>query len=69
VLSQLYLQAGYRRVLEQPEWQRMLEGRQKPLMLMMRTLKRRAAGEAASQAASQAGPSPEQQQQQAGTLV
>jgi len=34
----MYRRAGYRRVSQQPEWQRILEGRSQPLVLMMRVL-------------------------------
>ena len=34
----MYRSAGYRRVMGQPEWQRVLEGRTTPLVLMMRAL-------------------------------
>lgn len=54
----MYLRAGYRRVLEQPAWQRWLEGRQTPLVLMMRALPRRAAQAADAPAGA------EQQQRQ-----
>lgn len=35
---QMYRSAGYRQVMGQPEWQRVLEGRATPLVLMMRAL-------------------------------
>ena len=35
---ELYKNAGYRFVAKQPEWQRMIEGRQNPLALMLRVL-------------------------------
>ena len=35
---QMYRSAGYRHIMGQPEWQRVLEGRATPLVLMMRAL-------------------------------
>ncbi|KAL4418803.1 hypothetical protein ABPG77_010212 [Micractinium sp. CCAP 211/92] len=35
---EVYRRAGYRRVSDQPGWQRILEGRSRPLALMMRVL-------------------------------
>lgn len=52
----MYTRAGYRKVLDQPEWQRLLEQRAHPLALYMRPLPweaRQAAKAAAAQAAEE----------------
>ena len=54
---QMYTRAGYRKVMEQPEWQRILEQRAHPLQLYMRTLPweaRQAARQAAAEEAAAA---------------
>lgn len=51
---EMYRRAGYRRVADQPGWQRILEGRARPLALMMRVLpwEQRQRAQRAAQAAA-----------------
>lgn len=53
----MYRRAGYRKVADQPQWQRILEGRSKPLALMLRVLpwEQRQRAQRAREAAQQAG--------------
>lgn len=54
---EMYRRAGYRKVADQPQWQRILEGRSKPLALMLRVLpwEQRQRAQRAREAAQQAG--------------
>lgn len=63
-LPQMYVRAGYRKVSDQPEWQRVLEQRSTPLALYMRALpwEARQAAKAARAAAATA----EQEKEEAG---
>ena len=62
----MYTRAGYRKIADQPEWQRLLEQRARPLALYMRALPWQARQAAKAAAAAAAAAAAEGAEGQAG---